>query len=789
MLAQERRPVQRLTIPTLGFLLAALASIVGLPNHSQAQNPTPGNVQVASRPPDLVVEARLRNGYFEVSQAGAWEKLYIAGVDIGPALPGHFATEAPTDPSTYLEWFTEIGAMGADSIRVYTLLPPSFYQALLDYDSSHPRYPLYLFQEIWFGDPPQGDLFDHEFSATFGDDLREVIDAVHGQANIPMRPGQAGGTYTADVSPYVLGWLIGREIEPHVVTITNRDHPEVQAFQGRYLKVTQGSPSEVWLAKMCDQAVEYEVSKFHAERPVAFVNWPPLDPLTHPSVAPEPDEARVRQIQGVASEPFPSLMPETDDGVALDEEHISPQPEYEAGYFALYHVYPFNPDFIFRDPAYRQARDKQGVNSYWGYLVDLKRHFRNTPVVIGEYGLSTSGGTAHITPSGWNHGGLSEEQQADGLVRFTDNIRDAGYAGGLVFEWIDEWWKHSWIERDFEKPFQRKVFWHNDLDPEQFFGIVKFVPPQPLTYVPIAPADSAAQPDNESLASGGPPRVEAIFGSYEPSALYLDLSLQGMANRDLDLSRVRYVIALNTCDAPCGAEQLPVPGDLRVAEGANFLVDLRGPRSSRLLIARNYNPWRGMPLQSNAATETGIPRNMRITLAGDANFEHMIVRTNELRFAADGTRYREVYADRSFLRYGNFELGRPDSSSLGQWYYDQGSGRIRLRLSWGLLLALDPSEGLVFWGTDDNGSPTGKKSRSIDVVLLSYQVSKDEESAPSQIMAKSISANVLTKGWAIAWPTWYFVEYRSTFKKSYGELSKSFHKLTGYEALVEGGHD
>jgi tetratricopeptide (TPR) repeat protein len=749
------------------------------------------NARPAAKPSKLVVDARLRQGYFEVSQAGVWRKFYIAGVDIGPALPGDFATEPPTETAIYLRWFEAIGAMGADTIRVYTLLPTAFYRALLMYNREHSGQPLYLFQEIWFGDPPQSDLFDPAFTSGFVSEMKAVIDAVHGQMNIPIRPGHAGGIYTADVSPFVLGWLIGREVEPHVVAITNQNNPAVHSFNGRYLKVAEGSPSEVWLAKMCNRAVDYEVSNYNAERPVAFVNWPPLDPLTHPSVAPFQDERRMLAKLGFAFAPLPYAVPDTDDGVSLDEEHISPQSDYQAGYFAMYHIYPFNPDFIFLDPAYQQAKDKEGVNTYWGYLQALRQHYRNTPIVIGEYGLSTSLETAHITPSGWDHGGLSEEEQAKGLVRFTGNIKDAGYAGGIVFEWMDEWWKHTWIEEDFEKPFDRNALWHNALDPEQYFGVAKFVPPKPLSYVPIA-ADEAGRPAGAAGAADQPLLVTSIYGASDPSALYLNLYLNQGGKKTVDWSKDRYVIALNTCDAPCGAEQLPAPGGARVAEGANFLVDLQGPESSRLLIAKNYNPWRKLPVGPNTkVTEIGTPRNMQIGLKEDAGFEDEVVETNRLRFAANGTMYPEVDADRSLLHYGNIDREAPDYSSLGQWYYDQRLGLIRLRLSWGLLVALDPSEGNVFWGTDDSGSPRGKISHFIRFALVSYAVSDGQPAGGlSQIMAASVSGNVVRKGWQMPWPTWSSVEYERAFKKSYQALSTVFPKLTGYfGTTVKEAHD
>ncbi len=735
----------------------------------------------STRPKDLMLAAQLKNGYFEVPKAGVWKQFYIAGVNIGPALPGHFATEAPTSTEVYLKWFGEIGAMGADTIRVYTLLPPAFYRALLSYDQAHPLQPLYLLQEIWFEDPPQSNFFNKGFTQDFTHAMEDVIDAAHGQANIPIRPGHAGGLYTADVSPYVLAWLVGREIEPHVVTITNQDNPGVHAFNGRYLKVAHGSPSEVWLAEMCNRAVDYDVSKYNTERPVAFVNWPPLDPLMHPSVAPFEEGRRMLEKLGFVFAPLPFGVPDTDDGVSLDEEHISSQPDDKAGYFALYHVYPFNPDFIFLDPAYQKATDKQGPDSYWGYLLALKQHYRNTPIVIGEYGLSTSLGTAHINPSGWNHGGLSEEEQAAGLVRMTDNIKDAGYAGGVVFEWMDEWWKHTWITTDFEKPFERKALWHNDLDPEQFFGLVKFVPPEPLSFVPIGTAEVQGEASGQTSLPEAPPQVTSIYASHDDSALYLNLFLDRSTERAVDWSKDRYVIALNTCDDPCGAQKLPVPGPVQIAEGANFAIELQGPDTSRLQIAREYNPWRKMAVGPHTKiTEIGTPRNMRITLDPHGVFEDAVVETNRLRFAADGTMYPEVDADRSLLHYGDFKEGAPDYSSLGQWYYDQQLGVIRLRLSWGLLLALDPSEGFVFWGTDNTGEPMGKITHTIRIALVAYSASAPTGTVPSEIMAASVSGTRVTKCWTLPWPTWSSVNYQEALKKSYDALSSIFPGLTGY---------
>ena len=53
-------------------------------------------------------------------------------------------------------------------------------------------------------------------------------------------------------------------------------------------------------------------------------------------------------------------------------------------------------------------------------------------------------------------------------------IHDQGCAGGVVFAWLDEWFKHNWLVDEFAIPPDRIRRWHNVQNPEQCFGLVKF---------------------------------------------------------------------------------------------------------------------------------------------------------------------------------------------------------------------------------------------------------------------------------------------------------------------------
>ena len=61
---------------------------------------------------------------------GKWQEHFSIGVNIGAGKPGYFPGEFGVTKEDYLRWFEQISEMHADTIRVYTMLMPDFYQAL-----------------------------------------------------------------------------------------------------------------------------------------------------------------------------------------------------------------------------------------------------------------------------------------------------------------------------------------------------------------------------------------------------------------------------------------------------------------------------------------------------------------------------------------------------------------------------------------------------------------------------------------------------------------------------------
>src|ERR1043166_8001427 len=159
-------------------------------------------------------------------------------------------------------------------------------------------------------------------------------------------------------------------------------------------------------------------------------------------------------------------------GIMPDAMLVRPTAADVAGDFAAYHAYPYYPDFIDLDDGYGAARSAAGPSHYFGYLLDLRRHHAGRALLVAEYGVPSSRGVSHLQPEGMHHGGHDEEEMAAIDVRLTREIREAGLAGGIVFAWLDEWFKHTWVTIDLELPAARTRLWHNVMDAEQNYGLL-----------------------------------------------------------------------------------------------------------------------------------------------------------------------------------------------------------------------------------------------------------------------------------------------------------------------------
>jgi tetratricopeptide (TPR) repeat protein len=664
-----------------------------------------------TRPAALQVVVRTRGRGFEVAVQQGWRPFYLQGVNLGVALPGRYPSEFPTDSARYAGWLDTLAAMHANTLRLYTILPPTFYRALRGWNLAHPDRALWLVHGVWTELPPNHNFDDARWKGGFQTQMRRVVDLVHGTATIPARPGHASGRYDADVSPWTLAYIIGREWEPFAVKAFDQRKPR-GSYSGRYLSVQQGPAMDLWMAQQCDFMLAYEADTYNALRPIAYTNWPTLDPLSHPTEATTAQEARWRlrsRRKSVATK-----LEYENDAISLDANLVKPTPANPAGWFASYHAYPYYPDFMMLDPGYRKARSSEGRSSYFGYLRELVQHHQAIPTVIAEYGVPSSRGTAHLHPEGWSHGGHDERAMAAIDARLTREIREAGAAGGILFAWLDEWFKTNWAVIEYEIPLDNTRLWHNVMDAEQNYGVLG-------QYAGEASRTPRLGGDPElwralatvQSATGQPGKLRQVRAGADESFCYVAVDLE---SGRFPWASMGLQLAIDTYLPRVGQHRLPRT-QLRSELGFEFLIDLAAPDSGRVMVTPDYNR-HASKLDRTTGDDFGqFARRPVVTRdRADARFDSLFVITNRARFGRDGTFFPAGRHDRGKLRHET-----ETSSTLADWYLDERAGLLELRIPWDLLNVTDPSSRTLLHDPDSAGKFGTAAAEDFHVGMVVYQ--------------------------------------------------------------------
>lgn len=755
-------------------------------------DPVAATLPEVKKPVATQVRFRSADGWIWRLNGSNWEKFYVSGINLGPGAPGYFPAKPPSDPMMYKQWIDDASRTNANVLRVYTLLPPGFYRAYKHYLSGGGK--MELMQQVWIGDPPNQDLYDPTFVEQTKAEIRYVVDAVHGHGDIPPHRARGNGLYDNDVSADVAGWLFGRELEPSVAQQTNIINGGKTKFDGKYISVQRASATEVWFAEMLDYLASYEQDTYNWQHPVAIVNWPPMDPLTHPTEATNLEEVKYRIRKGEQLA-IPKGLEDDNDAASIDEAKYRANGALYAGMFASYHVYPYYPDFLLLDPGYLAARDGEGLNPVYGYLKELRAHIPQA-LVITEYGMPSSIGISHFHPYGWHHGGHSEDEQAQILVRLAKTIRETGCAGGVVFELLDEWYKHNWLTVDFENPIDRTDLWINELDPEKRYGLVGFHTSKWKLFTGDAAAWAALPAEDTLYSSSANPRsfgdgydgartLRSVQAAADEGYLYLRLGVTCLdcPNKDRrkdakpDFGKVAYAVAISTVPGSAGLRKLPF-GDLDLKEGANFLLVLGDAGVTRLLVADTYNPYQVLPKPGvPSETEISYRRGYTPSLQYRGTFSDLVVETNRRRYGRDGTAYPGTRYSRSVLRYGDGDPQAPDYDSLAEWYVDAKEKAILVRIPWGKLLVTDPSSRTAWFGFD--GALNARTAASSGVQLSVFALKPGESATDLGAMQvamslPAVSGAAIAKPETLNWKPWETVAPEPYFKKAYFSMTKEF---------------
>ena len=594
--------------------------------------------------------------YFYIYESGDWKQMFMRGVNIGATEPGLFPGDLTISYDTYYRWFGYISEMNCNCIRIYTLMPPQFYQALGDFNKKA-KNKLYLYQGIWVNEEDIERLSDtyaenEKILNDFTTDAVNLVNVIHGKAKIAETAGEAYGTYNTDVSPWLVGWIIGIEWDPNFVINTNNQHPDKKDYDGEYLYTQTASPFEAFLCRVGDALIKHEAETYKFQVPLAFSNWITTDPLTHPN-EPHFDE----------------------DKTTVNTENVKCR-NFGPGMFASYHIYPYYPDSLNYQEDYLEYTDDSGkVNTYEAYLEDLKLA-HTVPIIVAEFGIPTSRGMGHESVMGYNQGMVDETAQGAMLIDMLGSIENAKYAGGIVFTWQDEWFKRTWNNVMFDIA-DRRPYWSNIQTTEQCFGLLAFDPGKE-SMAAYVDGDVSEWKNTQPTVTTGQGK---LYIKSDERYLYIMLDAG-----NYDFEKDTLLIPINTI-----ADQ----GNLKSAQynaefdtAADFLIYINGKDNSHIYVDRYYDAFNYYFLESKKLSDIKAEENAGVKNSGMFDIMRLCYGYN---LTVKGT--NQVVPDKAYetgkLRYGNGNPKAQEYKSLSDFYFK--NGKLEIRIPWQLLNVMDPS--------------------------------------------------------------------------------------------------
>lgn len=682
----------------------------------EIQTYTPENVTAPYVQDGAAYYFKAQGQYLSVYNGSEFEDIYIKGVNLGLGKPGYFPGETAVTKEEYARWFQQIGEMNANAVRVYTVQPPAFYEAFYEYNQTADE-PLYLFHGTWYDETrltETGDAFDEGMQKYLYQDMGNIVDLIHGNCTIEQHPGKASGIYQYDISPYVIGWILGIESDATFVSVTNENNPEITSYEGTYLCAEDLEPFEVFWTQTGDYILSYEMDKYGMQRPLSYSNWPTADVLEHPSETME-EEYRID----------------------LNVENIEPTDAFLSGLFASYHIYPYYPNFLYTEKAYSDYRDEDGsVNTYKAYLKDMIE-VHDMPVVVAEFGIPASRGVTHANIyTGFDQGNKTEDEQGEMLVAMMQDIYDTGYAGGLVFTWQDEWFKRTWNTEGYTNP-DRRAYWYDVMTCEQHFGLLDFIPGENGATVILDGKADEWNEDDFFLKT----KDASLSVKYDCAYLYLMIQKEN-AHYDTEKLWIPFDITPNS-----GSMSYE---ELRFNKPVDFVLVLDGKENSELLVQSYYDRYQyEYDKYDKSITTTSEMQRPDNTLFQSIYF--LLERELVLQDRAEVIPLQRFEAGK--LVFGTNDYDVKEYDSLADFYYD--GDILEVRIPWLMLSFRDPSRKEIegdFWR---NGGFSGTTVEGIGIGLSTKETGT-------------------VKLREYQWEDWDYYPYTERLRKGYYDLQKQF---------------
>ena len=340
------------------------------------------------------------------------------------------------------------------------------------------------------------------------------------------------------------------------------------------------------------------------------------------------------------------------------------------------------------------------------------------PVVISEFGVPSSLGSAHAGPLGRDQGGHTEQDAMRTDADLMRLIHDQGLSGAFLFSWSDEWFKATWNTMLHQLPSERRALWHDALTNEQHFGI--------LATDPLGPAGSQMLP----VLTGDGGEVRSVSARTDEAYVHLRVRLAAPLTGPL-------TVGVDTVDGG----RVPVTGSGAGTSDYAFVLD-GGAMSGQAWVRTDLDPtrWDGV-----GPAPTG-PHGWN---------PQRLVTNRSLR--VDGRTLPVEYDEVGVLRQGVLDPTDPAYDNLATWQLQDGGhggSTVDLRIPWAMAGLSDPSS--------HQAMATGPTPRAVTVQRLGVSVGLGGRTWQTQ---------------GVTWQPWQAVRYRERVKHGVAPLARAFRDL------------
>lgn len=647
---------------------------------------------------------------FIKNKENEYKDFIIKGVNLSSSIAGNYATDYAIDYDTYLRWFKLIQEMGSNTIRTYTIYDDTFYNAFYDYNKNNEN-PLYLLQGIQVSDYANNSSID-AYGKGFYDELKQdsidVVDVIHGRKIISSNNMKGSGKYTKDISPWLLGYIIGNEWNSGTIEYTNQGDYATK-YTGKYFKTTSDATAfEAMLAKIMDEMINYESSKYKTQSLITFSASPEIDPFEY-------DSYYAKQLGKYTM---------------VDAEHIQSTENLLSGYFVSYQLYEYCPNFSDYFSEIQKKNLTDILNNldkstyYYGYT-QLLQEYHTMPVVISSFGYSSSRGSDQV------EGPLNEKQQGERIISTYQDIIDDGCKGAFIDSWQDIWANNMW--NTSYSVMQKETYRWNDVQSESTgYGLMGFRSNE--IYID---GDQSDWPSKQMIINNDDIKLSSF---YDEIGIYLFVEKDGLT-KDQEL-----FIPIDTTNK--SGSKVYKDKNLLFERASDFLLHLQG-KESRILVHSRYESLRANYFYETNREDPFINYPDKY----DNNFVHINMIARNQNLINPSMNDEQIYQSKIFdvyetgkLKEGNQNPNSENTNSLADFKF--GKNCVEIRIPWQLINFSNPFDLMIH---DDYYENYGVEHMPVSQIYLGLGMENDSVIKMNKMELKKVDT----------------LEYDEYLKKSY----------------------